>query len=285
LLNAEAHLIEANRQRVKTESQKDAEAAALLRIETELAKERQKQGRTNLADPSDAGRAVDKVAAATNESADTVRKRAAIHAAGVDPVERNQQSTSRAFNNVNGIPYPPKSKKPIPCACACPECGEQQPSKSQLREHGKNVHAVPSEKISEFLRRANLPVESQEPAVEPETPSQAADSTSSLPLQDSEIQATEKIPMIESVPEHLRLVRGLRQWIKMNAPIFSKRVVVSPCGFGYGSGLGREQVLAGEKIATAFDLQLRNLRAEQVQVVIRCLEATESAVTPKVAGA
>src|ERR1041385_8054152 len=44
LLNAEAHIIEANRQRIKTEAQKDAEAAALLRIERELAAARQQSG-------------------------------------------------------------------------------------------------------------------------------------------------------------------------------------------------------------------------------------------------
>src|SRR5271156_2018924 len=70
-LEAEQLVIESNRQRVKTEAQKDAEAAALLRIETELAKERQRagggsgvSGRQTFAEPR---RAVDAVAAVTGE--------------------------------------------------------------------------------------------------------------------------------------------------------------------------------------------------------------------------
>jgi ParB-like nuclease family protein len=99
-LEAERAVIDANRQRIKTESQKDAEAVALLHIETALAKERQKQGgvkkvRTKSAEPS---KAVERVAAAINESSDTVRKRVKIHAAKIPAAERNQQSTNPHFS-------------------------------------------------------------------------------------------------------------------------------------------------------------------------------------------
>jgi hypothetical protein len=98
-LEFERIVIEDNRQRIKTESQKDAEAAALLRIEKKLAAERQKAGvRLNSAE---GGKAVEKVAAATGESADTVRKRAEIHAAGVDSAERDQQTTNSAYTEIS----------------------------------------------------------------------------------------------------------------------------------------------------------------------------------------
>jgi hypothetical protein len=125
-LTEELFLIESNRQRIKTESQKDAEVAALLRIETELAKHRQQAGvRLN---PAEGGKAVEKVAAVTGESADTVRKRAEIHAANVDPVERNQQSTHLAYQN-------------LPKPTSCDICGQQFESKGAMNKHRRKAHA------------------------------------------------------------------------------------------------------------------------------------------------
>jgi ParB-like chromosome segregation protein Spo0J len=143
LLIVERLVIDANRQRVKTESQKDAEAAALLRIESELAKLRQQAGvRLNSAEGG--GKAVEKVAEITGESPDTVRKRAAVHAAGVNPDERNKQSTNAAFNRIQN--NKPKS-------CKCPECGEMFNSVSNGLEHGKKAHGIKSHEVANFKKR------------------------------------------------------------------------------------------------------------------------------------
>lgn len=97
-LIGELLLVESNRQRIKTEAQKDAEAATLLRIEKELAAIRQRAGvRQNLAE---GGKAVEKVAAITGESPETIRKRVEIHEAKVPAEERNQRSTHAAFQEI-----------------------------------------------------------------------------------------------------------------------------------------------------------------------------------------
>jgi hypothetical protein len=156
----EKFLIESNRQRVKTESQKDAEAAHLLRIETELAAIRQRAGvRTNSAE---GGKAVEKVAATTGESADTVRKRAAIHAEAVNPTERNKQSTSHAFEN-------------LPKPTVCDVCGVSFESKGAMKNHRKLAHAAEMEK------RRPVP-----------GPSDAL--PSSLSLQDADATAALQVP-------------------------------------------------------------------------------------------
>jgi hypothetical protein len=130
VLRSQLFLVESNKARVKTEAQKDAEAAALLRIESELAKERQKQGRTNLADPTEAGRAVDKVAKATGESAANVQKRIAIHETKMPADERNKQSTNAAYENL---------PKPTPCDI----CQAAFESKGAMKAHRKKEHAPP----------------------------------------------------------------------------------------------------------------------------------------------
>ena len=165
-LLVERRLVESNRARVKTESQKDAEAAALLRIESELAKERLKQGRQNLADPNTAGKAVDKVAAITGESPETVRKRAAIHEAGVPATERNQLSTNAAFEN-------------LPKPTTCDICSAPFESKGAMKSHRKQAHA---EEMAQ--RKPSLPTGGV-PVVESTAPPLIADSTSSTPLQNS----------------------------------------------------------------------------------------------------
>jgi hypothetical protein len=131
LLTAEAHVIEANRQRIKTESQKDAEAAALLRIERELAAERQRQGGKNKVpmNSEEPSEAAERVAKQTGESADTVRKRAEIHEAKVAPAERNQQSTNKAFEN-------------LPKETLCDICQQTFPSKSAMKAHRNTEHAA-----------------------------------------------------------------------------------------------------------------------------------------------
>lgn len=97
ILRSQLFLVESNKARIKTESQKDAEAAALLRIETELAAARQRAGvRQNLAE---GGKAVEKVAAITGESPETVRKRVEIHEAKIPTEKRDKQSTHAAFNS------------------------------------------------------------------------------------------------------------------------------------------------------------------------------------------
>ena len=94
-LEAERLLIESNRQRVKTEDQKNREAVELLRIETELAKQRMLAGK---ADPTrksgEGGEAIERVAKVLDESPDTTRKRVAIASAGVTQGDR---SVNRAY--------------------------------------------------------------------------------------------------------------------------------------------------------------------------------------------
>jgi alkylated DNA repair dioxygenase AlkB len=126
LLDAEVRIIEANRQRIKTESQKDAEAAALLRIEKALAATRQQAGvRLN---SDEGGKAVEKVAAITGESPDTVRKRSAIHDAKIPSEERNKQSTHAAFEN-------------LPKPTSCDICQQEFESKGAMSKHRRKEHA------------------------------------------------------------------------------------------------------------------------------------------------
>lgn len=73
-LEAERLLIESNRQRVKTKEQLAREYEVLKRIESELAKERQKMGKANLPDPQTAGQARDKAAEAVGLKAKTAEK-------------------------------------------------------------------------------------------------------------------------------------------------------------------------------------------------------------------
>jgi len=168
-LEAEQLVIESNRQRIKTESQKDAEAAALLRIERELAAERQRRGgkdkvRQNSTEPS---KAVERVAVTTGESTDTVRKRAEIHAANVPPAVRNQQSTNHAYEN-------------LPKPTECDICHAGFESKGAMKAHRKKEHA---EEMAQ--RKPSLPMRG--PVEEVTAPPSLADSTSSTPLQDSNL--------------------------------------------------------------------------------------------------
>lgn len=73
-LEAERLLIEANRQRIKTKEQIAREYSRLKRIESALAKERQKMGKANLPDPQTAGQARDKAAEAVGLKAKTAEK-------------------------------------------------------------------------------------------------------------------------------------------------------------------------------------------------------------------
>ena len=159
-LISQLFLIESNRQRIKTESQKDAEAAALLRIERELAAVRQQAGvRQNSAE---GGKAVEKVSKATGESADTVRKRAEIHAANIQPTVRNQMSANAAYENLSK-------------ATKCDICQQSFESKGAMSKHRTKEHADEMAKRKPSLRR--VPVE------EPGIPSQATGSNPSTPLQ------------------------------------------------------------------------------------------------------
>jgi len=138
-LEHERIVIEGNRQRVKTESQKDAEVAALLRIESELAKQRQEAG-VRLK-PDEGGKAVEKVAKITGESPDTVRKRAAIHEEKIPAEKRNKQSTNAAHLEIqqerrrkgfkkNFPEYVDKSNQEVDAAIA-----EKFPNPTILRKH------------------------------------------------------------------------------------------------------------------------------------------------------
>jgi ParB-like chromosome segregation protein Spo0J len=126
-LIAESQIIETNRQRIKTESQKDAEVMALLRIETQLAARRKVAGVA--VDPEEAGKAVEKVAEKTGESADTVRKRAAIAKAKIPPAERNAETTNTTFNNL-----------PKQTTCRAEGCGQVFPSKGAEKKHYNKEH-------------------------------------------------------------------------------------------------------------------------------------------------
>ena len=73
------------------------------------------------------GKAVEKVAAATGESAETIRKRVEIHAAGVPAEIRNGQSVHAAHQN---LPKPTK----------CKFCDEVFESKGKALKHQKKSH-------------------------------------------------------------------------------------------------------------------------------------------------
>lgn len=118
-LAGERLLIEANRQRVKTPEQKAREFTELKRIESELAKQREKQGRAKLPHPETAGKARDKAAAAVNLSGRTAEKLEKVVAAADagDAVARTElnalnsgesRSVDAAYKAVVA-PKPPKN--------------------------------------------------------------------------------------------------------------------------------------------------------------------------------
>ena len=82
-------------------------------------------------------------------------------------------------------------------------------------------------------------------------------------------ESKQEKPEYETPPEYLVAARELRKWLEDEAPAFSKRIFVKPCGFGYGAGLRNDGVTSGQ---TFFDLELRNLTDEEVRDVGRLLE-------------
>lgn len=127
-LEAERFLIEANRQRIKTKEHLTREYSALKRIESELAKERQKMGKANLPDPKTAGQARDKAAEAVGlkpKTADKIEKIVKKADAGdaaarkaLDDVNAGKKSVDRAHVEVIG---PPRTKdKPRRVVIATP---------------------------------------------------------------------------------------------------------------------------------------------------------------------
>lgn len=65
-------------------------------------------------------------------------------------------------------------------------------------------------------------------------------------------------------PAHLQAVHDLRAWMESETPHAAKRICVKPCGHGYGAGMG--QHLPGE-LQPSFDMELRNLTAEEVKKI------------------
>lgn len=124
-LIAESQIIETNRQRVKTESQKDAEAVALLRIETQLAAARKTAGVA--VDPSEAGKAVNKVAKKMGESPSKILERVDIANAKIPPAERNGKKTHVVHENL------PNKTNCIVCQLECD-------SKAAMKKHFKEAH-------------------------------------------------------------------------------------------------------------------------------------------------
>jgi ParB-like chromosome segregation protein Spo0J len=94
---AELILIESNRQRIKTQDQRNREAVELLRIEKELAKDRQSRGGQEKVPQvlGEAGEAIAKVAKRLGESAETTRRRIAIVEAGITQGERSVERVYR----------------------------------------------------------------------------------------------------------------------------------------------------------------------------------------------
>ena len=74
----------------------------------------------------------------------------------------------------------------------------------------------------------------------------------------------------ETPPEHLKAVHALREWMEAETPDAAKRICIKPCGFGYEAGMG-EDVKPGE-VPSAFDLELRNLTAEEVKKIGKYVE-------------
>jgi hypothetical protein len=118
LLRVEGYLIESNRQRVKTPEQKTREFTELKRIESALAKERQKQGKANLPEGSK-GQARDKAAAKvgmkprTAEKLEKVVKAAdegnPVARAALDEVNAGKKSVSAA---AQAVATPPVEVQP-----------------------------------------------------------------------------------------------------------------------------------------------------------------------------
>jgi len=81
-------------------------------------------------------------------------------------------------------------------------------------------------------------------------------------------------PEYETPPEHWKAVFKIRERLKSETPVSCKRVCVKPCGFGYGAGLGgkNNENVDPELRKEAFDLELRNVTAEEVRAVSLCLE-------------
>ncbi|MGB7438704.1 MAG: hypothetical protein WBW49_25065, partial [Candidatus Acidiferrum sp.] len=81
-------------------------------------------------------------------------------------------------------------------------------------------------------------------------------------------------PEYVTPPKHLQAVHDLRDWMERETPNAAKQVCVKPCGFGYGAGMG--QGLKPGELEPSFDLELRDLTADEVKSVNKFIEETES---------
>lgn len=311
-LEAEQLVIESNRQRIKSDKQLKAEVRELLRIEKGLASEREKAGKK--VDPSTKsgkGRATQKVADATNTPRNQVD---AVHDLEKLADEGNQQAKT-ALEDETPLKELPKTATQIkdnqPKPTKCEFCKDVLPTRKAKKRHVAEVHPevlAPKPTKCEFCeqilpsgkarRRHVAEVHQFSPSgasvsSTAENPSAGNGSIPIAPLQNFEDELadlfsprpTDAPPQppkkekqeFETPPQHLQAARELREWIKSETPVSSKRMVIKPCSFGYGAGLGQNRVAKGEKIETSFDLELRNLTADDVRAVGRFLE---SRITP-----
>ena len=81
----------------------------------------------------------------------------------------------------------------------------------------------------------------------------------------------EEKPEYETPPEHLQAVHALREWMENKIPNAAKRICIKPCGFGYETGMGKD--LKPGELPPSFDLELRNLTAEEVKKIGKCVES------------
>ena len=77
-------------------------------------------------------------------------------------------------------------------------------------------------------------------------------------------------PQLETSCEHLEAVHKLREWMEREIPKAAKRLCITPCGFGYDAGMG--QGLKPGELSPSFDLELRNLTADEVKNIGRHIE-------------
>jgi hypothetical protein len=69
--------------------------------------------------------------------------------------QSNPEDRPHKPSELSSLPVEPAHKPSGSVSCTCPDCGEPFSSYRLLKEHGREVHNVPSDDIAVFLRRAN----------------------------------------------------------------------------------------------------------------------------------